>query len=92
MELVPYADVIGAVAGALTTVAFVPQVVKTLRTRQTRDISLSMWLLFWLGVALWLVYGLILVAWPLIAANLLTLVLAGIVLGIKLANRQRDRG
>jgi MtN3 and saliva related transmembrane protein len=90
MELHPYADIIGGVAGVLTTVAFVPQVVKTLRTRQTKDISLSMWVLFWLGVAMWLVYGLILVAWPIVAANLLTLILAGIVLGVKLGNRERD--
>lgn len=85
-------DMIGAVAGGLTTVAFVPQVVKTLRTRQTRDISTAMWLLFCAGVALWLVYGLMLAAWPLIVSNLLTLVLAGLVLAVKLANRRRDAG
>lgn len=84
-------DVIGAIAGGLTTLAFVPQVVKTLRTRQTRDISTAMWTLFCAGVALWLVYGVILGAWPIIVANLLTLVLAGMVLAVKLANRKRDQ-
>ncbi|MBR9971675.1 SemiSWEET transporter [Magnetospirillum sulfuroxidans] len=84
-------DVIGSIAGTLTTLAFVPQVVKTLRTRQTRDISTAMWLMFCAGVALWLVYGLLLAAWPIIVANALTLVLAGVVLGVKLANRRRDK-
>lgn len=85
-------DVIGSIAGGLTTLAFVPQVVKTLRSRQTRDISLAMWLLFCAGVALWLVYGVILGAWPIIVANALTLVLAATVLLVKLANRKRDQG
>jgi MtN3 and saliva related transmembrane protein len=83
-------DLVGSVAACLTTLAFVPQVVKTLKTRHTRDISLAMWVLFCLGVALWLVYGLLLVAWPIIFANAATLVLAGTVLGIKLANRDRE--
>lgn len=90
MALSSAADAIGAVAGTLTTLAFVPQVVKTWRTRQTRDISLTMWVAFWLGVCLWLVYGVLLSAWPIIVANLLTLVLAGVVLGIKLGNRGRE--
>lgn len=83
-------DAIGTIAGGLTTLAFIPQVVKTLRTRQTRDISTAMWLLFCCGVALWLVYGLLLGAWPVIVSNLATLVLAGMVLAVKLANRRRD--
>ncbi|MGE5547582.1 MAG: SemiSWEET family sugar transporter [Solirubrobacterales bacterium] len=83
-------DVIGTLAGTLTTVAFVPQVVKTWRTRSTRDISLAMWLSFWVGVALWLVYGLMLDAWPVVIANLFTLVLAGIVLAVKLGNRGKE--
>lgn len=86
----PLADVVGAVAGALTTVAFVPQVVKTWRTRSTRDISLAMWLAFWCGVALWTVYGLILSAWPIVVANVLTLILSGIVLVIKLRNMGKE--
>ncbi|HLO75145.1 MAG TPA: SemiSWEET transporter [Magnetospirillum sp.] len=81
---------VGAIAATLTTLAFVPQVVKTLKTRHTRDISLSMWVLFSAGVALWLVYGLLMAAWPVIAANAATLVLALIVLGVKLSNRGRE--
>lgn len=84
------ADMVGSTAAALTTVAFVPQVVKTLKTRHTRDISLAMWVLFCLGVALWLVYGLLLAAWPVILANAATLALAGTVLAIKLSNRRNE--
>ncbi|MBF0325635.1 MAG: SemiSWEET transporter [Alphaproteobacteria bacterium] len=83
-------DVVGTIAATLTTIAFLPQVIKTWRTRRTRDISTSMWSLFSAGVALWLVYGLLLTAWPIIIANILTLVLAGIVLGIKLSNRGKE--
>ncbi|CAA7614437.1 conserved membrane hypothetical protein [Magnetospirillum sp. LM-5] len=90
MEQITLIDVVGTIAATLTTIAFLPQVTKTLRTRRTRDISTSMWTLFSAGVALWLVYGLLLMAWPLIIANVLTLVLAGIVLGIKLSNRGKE--
>ncbi|CAA7614201.1 SemiSWEET transporter [Magnetospirillum sp. UT-4] len=84
------ADLVGSVAATLTTLAFVPQVAKTLKTRSTRDISTAMWSLFSAGVALWLVYGLILGAWPIIIANILTLAMSLTVLAIKLANRGRE--
>jgi MtN3 and saliva related transmembrane protein len=87
---VNFSETVGSLAALFTTLAFVPQVVKTLRTRQTRDISLSMWSLFCIGVALWLVYGLLLGAWPVILANAATLLLAGIILAVKLANRGKE--
>lgn len=90
MDITIVQDLIGSVAACLTTVAFVPQVVKTLKTRHTRDISLTMWVLFCSGVALWLVYGWLLGAWPVIIANALTLCLAGTILSVKIANRGRD--
>ena len=83
-------DLLGAAAGLLTTVAFVPQVVKTLRTRRTRDISLAMWATFITGVALWTVYGFLLGAWPIVAANIPTLLLAGTILVVKIRNRGRE--
>jgi len=82
-------DALGALAGALTTVSFVPQVVKTLRTRRTADISVLMWLSFSAGVALWTVYGLQIGAWPIVAANLPTLAMALLILGVKLGNMRR---
>lgn len=83
-------EAVGSAAALLTTLAFVPQVVKTLKTRQTRDISLSMWILFSAGVALWLAYGILLTAWPVIAANAATLVLSLVVLAVKLVNRGKE--
>lgn len=57
-------DLLGYAAAFLTTTAFVPQVIKTLRTLDTRAISLGMYLLFSLGVALWALYGVLLTVWP----------------------------
>jgi MtN3 and saliva related transmembrane protein len=76
-------DTLGLVAGALTTVAFVPQLLKTWRSRSARDVSLGMFVLFTLGVALWLTYGLLTGAMPVIAANAVTLALALAILAMK---------
>jgi MtN3 and saliva related transmembrane protein len=75
---------IGSAAATLTTVAFIPQVWKIFRSRNTADISLGMYALFTLGVALWLTYGILLAAWPIIIANSVTLLIAGAVLVMKL--------
>lgn len=79
-------DWIGYAAGALATAAFLPQVIKTIRSRRTEDISLGMYLMFCSGVLLWLVYGLLLGALPIIVSNAVTLTLAGTVLFLKLKN------
>ena len=75
---------IGFIAAILTTVSFVPQVLKVWRTRSAKDISLGMYSLFTLGSAAWLVYGVLIDSWPVILANLITLMLAGSVLVMKL--------
>lgn len=75
---------IGFIAAILTTVSFVPQVLKVWRTRSAKDISLGMYSLFTLGIAAWLVYGVLIDSWPVILANLVTLILAGSVLVMKL--------
>jgi MtN3 and saliva related transmembrane protein len=77
-------NVLGFVAGVLTTAAFIPQVLKIWRTRSARDISLGMYVVFTSGVALWLVYGFALGSLPIIVANVCTLVLALAVLLMKL--------
>lgn len=69
-------DVIGMIAGTLTTVSFVPQVVKTWKSRSAKDISFGMFLLFSLGVILWLAYGLAIHSAPVVVSNLVTLVLS----------------
>ncbi len=79
-----YATTIGFVAAVLTTVSFVPQVLKVWRTRSAKDVSLGMYLLFTLGIIAWLVYGVLIGSWPVILANVVTLILAGAVLVMKL--------
>jgi len=77
-------DVVGYAAGFLATAAFVPQVVKTFKARSARDISLGMYVLFCGGVGLWLLYGLLIRSWPVVVSNLVTLVLSGAVLVLKM--------
>lgn len=79
-----YATIIGFAAATLTTIAFLPQVIQTWKTRSTKDISLGMFLIFTTGVFLWLVYGLLIKDPPVIAANAVTLVLVMIILLFKI--------
>lgn len=77
-------EMAGLVAGFLTTLAYVPQVLKVWRSRSARDISLGMFLLMNAGIALWLVYGLLIESPGLIIANAVTLFLTAAVLVAKL--------
>lgn len=85
------ADIIGLVAALLTTSAFLPQAVKVVRTRETAAISLVMYALFSIGVALWLAYGLMTAQWTIVGANGVTLVFAVIILVMKLGEGARSR-
>lgn len=76
--------IIGSSAAILTTIAFIPQVIATVKTKHTKDISLVMYILFCTGVLLWLIYGIALHAMPLIVANSITFILAVIILIYKL--------
>jgi MtN3 and saliva related transmembrane protein len=80
----PWIDWLGYTAAALTTFSFVPQVWHTFRSRDVSGISLSMYSAFTVGIVLWLVYGFIIEAWPLIVANVVTLGLALCILAMKL--------
>ncbi len=75
---------IGYIAGTLTTVSFVPQVIRAWKLKETRDLSLAMLVLFALGVCLWTVYGIWIDSLPIIAANLISLVLILFLLLLKL--------
>src|SRR5689334_5831759 len=81
-------ELIGYCAAALTTLSFLPQAWLTFRTRDVRGISLGMYSAFTLGVALWLAYGVMLGAWPIVIANGITLALAGTILVMKLRYRR----
>ena len=78
------ATIIGYIAGTLTTVAYLAQVLRTLKHRRTKAISLSMYLMLCTGIGLWLVYGIFIQSWPVIIANAVTLALSGTVLVMKI--------
>ncbi len=75
---------IGLVAGALTSIAAIPQVIKTLKTRHVRDISIWQPLLLAFGVALWMIYGILINDFPLIVANIIPLICNVILTGMKM--------
>ena len=75
---------VGFLAAACTTLSFVPQAVKTIRTRDTSGISLGMYVVFTFGIVCWFGYGIFLQSWPMIASNAVTFVLAATILALKL--------
>ncbi len=78
-----WSELVGYPAAFLTTVAFVPQAWKSWRSRDLAGISLPMYAMFTLGVALWLAYGLVIGSLPIILANAVTFLLAALVLCLK---------
>ncbi|MFY0688607.1 MAG: SemiSWEET family sugar transporter [Cyclobacteriaceae bacterium] len=79
-----YTELIGYIAASCTTFSFLPQAIKTWKTKSAKDLSLGMFLLFVIGVLMWLIYGYLLMSWPMLFANTITLVLAGSILYYKL--------
>lgn len=75
---------LGLTAGMLTTVSFLPQVIKTWKMKETRDISLWMYIALCTGIILWIIYGVLIKDLPLIVANSFSLVLASIILFFKI--------
>ena len=84
MTIFNYTSIIGSTGAVLTTIAFIPQAYHSYKTRDLSGVSLSMYSVFTLGVALWLAYGLLLHNWPLIISNAITLVLSVMILILKL--------
>ena len=82
-------EYIGFIAAFLTTGSFLPQAIKTIKTKNTKSISLGMYLLFVIGAFLWLVYGLLIEDTAIIAANGVTTLLSGIILFFKLKDTFR---
>ncbi len=79
-----FIQLIGIMAGTLTSISFLPQAIKTWKSRSAKDLSLGMFLIFTSGVALWLTYGIIREDLPIILANIVTLVLSASILYFKL--------
>ncbi len=80
-------ELVGYLAASLTTLSFVPQALHTFRTKDVRGISLGMYSVFTVGIAMWLLYGLLIQAWPVVVANVITLALAAAILAMKLRYR-----
>jgi MtN3 and saliva related transmembrane protein len=80
-------DIIGYIAASLTTASFLPQAMHTFRTKDVSGISLGMYSVFTLGVSMWLLYGIMLGAWPIVIANTITTALASFILSMKLRYR-----
>ena len=76
--------ILGLLAAAFTTAALLPQVIKTVKTKKTDDISLLMYIILSIGISLWLIYGLLTIDLPIILANSITLILTVIVLILKI--------
>lgn len=79
-----FADYIGSFAATCTTIAFIPQAIKSYSTRDLSGISLPMYAIFTSGVAFWLVYGLLKQDWPIIIANAITVALSAMILILKI--------
>jgi len=71
-----YATIIGLIAGTLTSISFLPQVFKIIKTKHTKDISLGMFVMLGTGIFLWLVYGILISSLPVILANIISFILA----------------
>ncbi|WP_239056043.1 SemiSWEET transporter [Fusobacterium sp. IOR10] len=77
-------EILGLIAAILTTVSFLPQVIQVVKTKNTKSISLGMYLMFVLGVVLWAIYGFLMKDRPVFIANLITFCLSFIILIYKL--------
>ncbi len=77
-------EFIGFLAAFLTTAAFVPQAIKVYKTQKTEDLSLGLFAMLFVGILLWLVYGILIGSMPVIAANAVTLVLVAYILWMKI--------
>jgi MtN3 and saliva related transmembrane protein len=80
-------SIIGYLAAFLTTVAFVPQTYRALKSKDLSSISLNMYLLFTFGVILWIYYGHSTESWPVLIANVITLILSSIILVLKIKDQ-----
>lgn len=84
-------SLIGTAAATLSTVAFLPQAIYVLRTRDTRSLSLPMYVMFFISVVLWCLYGILIGDLPLSISNAIVVVLAFLIMAFKIKNYQSDR-
>lgn len=91
--MINWVEILGLVAATCTTISFIPQVIKTYRMKSGKGVSMGMYSIFLFGVALWLVYGLIIKNWPIILSNMITLSLgiAIVIMTLVFAGREKRR-
>jgi MtN3 and saliva related transmembrane protein len=82
-----HSEILGYIAAFLTTAAFLPQTIKTIKSRDTASISLAMYVMFTTGIVLWLAYGILIESMPMIIANIITFVLSATILVLKLTEK-----
>jgi MtN3 and saliva related transmembrane protein len=82
-----HSEILGYIAAFLTTAAFLPQTIKTIKSRDTASISLAMYVMFTTGIVLWLAYGILIESMPMIIANIITFVLSATILLLKLTEK-----
>lgn len=83
-----YTEILGYIAAFLTTAAFFPQTLKTIKSRDTASISLAMYVMFTTGIALWLGYAFLIESMPMIIANIITFILSATILVLKLREKK----
>lgn len=81
-----WTEILGYIAASLTTLSFIPQAYRIYQTKDTEAISLSMFLIFNLGLVCWLIFGIVISSMPIIVANSITLILAMYILSVKIKN------
>jgi MtN3 and saliva related transmembrane protein len=79
-----YISILGFVAAFCTTVSFIPQALRVIKTKHTKDLSLAMYSIFNFGIILWLIYGVLIDSWPIVIANVITLALTLTILVLKI--------
>ncbi len=82
--VINYIALIGLLAGACTTLSFLPQVIKTVKMKETRDISLSMYIILAAGILLWIIYGMLIHDLPVVLANSISFALASTIIFLKI--------
>ncbi|MCS7163473.1 MAG: SemiSWEET transporter [Thermodesulfovibrio sp.] len=81
---IDFSNIIGIIAGAITTSALIPQVLKIYKTKSAKDISLTMFIFMAVGISLWLLYGFLIEEFPVILANTVSLFLIGLIIIMKI--------
>jgi MtN3 and saliva related transmembrane protein len=87
---IDYITTLGITAGILTTIAYLPQLIKTWQSKSAGDISWTMLIVLCIGIILWLAYGFAIHDLPILLANIVTLLLAGVILALKIRYRNND--